>query len=273
MYEIYLTTNLVNGKKYIGQHKLTKVRDYYLGSGKIIKQAIKKYGYQNFKKERLEICNTLEEANIREQYWISFYDAVDSEEFYNLAKGGSTGGLEYYHEYLKEHPEKRIEHENNRLMALKKWQEANKEKVSEIGKQNMKKCHQWIKEHPEEMKKIYEKQKEMGAFHLKKWMEEHPEELKANQKKGAEALRKWVLEHPEETKQNLALGPQANKLASGKKVRCITTGEIFQSIREAEQAYNIYKDGVGRCLRGIIKSAGKHPVTKEKLYWEYYNEE
>lgn len=38
MYEIYITTNLINQKKYIGQHKKTGDRDkYYLGSGILLK--------------------------------------------------------------------------------------------------------------------------------------------------------------------------------------------------------------------------------------------
>ena len=62
MYEIYLTTNLVNGKKYLGQHKLSKQYDYYLGSGKILQEAIKKYGRENFSKTTLATCETKEEA-------------------------------------------------------------------------------------------------------------------------------------------------------------------------------------------------------------------
>lgn len=270
MYEIYLITNLINGKQYIGQHKLTKYYDYYLGSGKILKQAINKYGRENFKKEQLELCNTLEEANLKEKEYIQKFNAVNDEKFYNLTSGGQEGaGFLYFREQLKNNPEKYKEFEENRITKLKQWQENNKDKVAELGKENIKKCHQWIKEHPEEMKKIYEQNKEENTQHLKKWMEEHPKETKQNREKGTEALAKWRELHPEETKKNLSLGPQANKEKNGKRVRCITTDKTFSSIREAEQYYGIYKDGVGRCLRGIIKSAGKHPETKEKLYWEY----
>lgn len=44
MYTVYKTTNIINGKYYIGVHKTTNPNDSYLGSGKAIKEAIKKYG-------------------------------------------------------------------------------------------------------------------------------------------------------------------------------------------------------------------------------------
>ncbi len=44
---IYLTTNLINKKKYVGQHKSSKFDERYKGSGKLIKKAFKKYGKEN----------------------------------------------------------------------------------------------------------------------------------------------------------------------------------------------------------------------------------
>lgn len=86
-YYVYLTTNLINGKKYIGQH-YGELDDYYLGSGSILKKAILKYGRKNFKKEIIEICKDYNELNIAERKWITEYNAVYNDNFYNIAEGG-----------------------------------------------------------------------------------------------------------------------------------------------------------------------------------------
>lgn len=55
-----------------------------------------------------------------------------------------------------------------------------------------------------------------------------------------------------------------------KKVRCINTGEEFDSLEEARKYAGIKTStGIWAYLSGRTKSAGKHPSTKEKLYWEY----
>lgn len=85
---VYKITCLVNDKIYVG--KDTHDNPKYLGSGVLIKRAVKKYGKDNFKKEILETCNTLEELNVKEKYWLNklqpFYPRG-----YNILNG-STGG-------------------------------------------------------------------------------------------------------------------------------------------------------------------------------------
>lgn len=88
---IYLTTNLINNKKYIGKRQKPKFDKNYLGSGIYLNKSIQKYGKENFKCEILEKCFTVEELNEKEQYWIAYYNAVEDPNFYNLAKGGSGG--------------------------------------------------------------------------------------------------------------------------------------------------------------------------------------
>ena len=88
---IYITTNHVNGKKYIGQKKYVKGWEEYLGSGIHLKRAIKKYGASNFSREIIEECDSKEQLDIREIYWIDYYDAVNSKNYYNIANGGNGG--------------------------------------------------------------------------------------------------------------------------------------------------------------------------------------
>ena len=78
---IYLTTNLINGKKYIG--KDARNQQWYLGSGKYLKKAIKKYGKENFKKELLEECSSLEELSKAELKWLVNLNCKASTEYYN----------------------------------------------------------------------------------------------------------------------------------------------------------------------------------------------
>lgn len=88
---VYITTNLINNKQYIGKHKSKSFTENYKGSGKLLWKAINKYGVENFKVELMEECFSAEELNSREIYWINYYNAVNSEKFYNLKNGGDGG--------------------------------------------------------------------------------------------------------------------------------------------------------------------------------------
>lgn len=85
---IYLTTNKINNKKYIGQHRSSNFNPKYLGSGILLKEAIQKYGKENFTCEILSECESEQELNEKEIYYIKFYDAVSDNLYYNIAKGG-----------------------------------------------------------------------------------------------------------------------------------------------------------------------------------------
>ncbi len=93
---IYLTQNNINGKLYVGQHKSEEYDPQYLGSGKILKRAIRKYGSDNFSQTILETCMSKEELDNRERYWIGIYKNLSPDNSYNLAKGGDGGDTLYY---------------------------------------------------------------------------------------------------------------------------------------------------------------------------------
>ena len=86
---VYVTTNLINGKKYLGK----RVHDNpeYLGSGIALKLAIQKYGKQNFTKKIIAYFKTIQEASLEEKRLSLLWDVVNSKEWYNLIPGG-TGG-------------------------------------------------------------------------------------------------------------------------------------------------------------------------------------
>lgn len=86
---VYLVRNKVNGKMYIGQKHSDVFDPTYYGSGVYLKRALNKYGIENFEHVKvLEWCETKESLDRAEKYWIDYYGAVESPEFYNLAKGG-----------------------------------------------------------------------------------------------------------------------------------------------------------------------------------------
>lgn len=92
LYFIYKTTNLINGKTYIGIHKTDDINDGYLGSGIYFLKAIKKHGKQNFKREILEFCSSYDELLEKEKLYVN-EEWVKNNDNYNLKTGGQSNGL------------------------------------------------------------------------------------------------------------------------------------------------------------------------------------
>ncbi len=89
---IYLTTCLVNGKKYIGQSINQRNKNTYLGSGIGFKCALRKYGKDNFKKTiMVDNVSCLNELNKLEREFIRKHDCL-SPSGYNLDLGGTNKG-------------------------------------------------------------------------------------------------------------------------------------------------------------------------------------
>lgn len=85
-YTVYKVTNEINGKIYIGCHKTNNLNDGYMGSGKVIRAAIKKYGVDNFEKEIIGSFESEDQMFDEERNLISKLNPE-----YNLHEGGNGG--------------------------------------------------------------------------------------------------------------------------------------------------------------------------------------
>lgn len=95
-YQIYKITNTINGKIYVGQHKLPPNGECpraYMGSGIAICGAQRKYGIENFVKEIIEVIEDDEKHELtseREKYWIRELNSMHPNG-YNISPGGEGG--------------------------------------------------------------------------------------------------------------------------------------------------------------------------------------
>ena len=103
---VYVTTNLVNGKRYLG--KSDGKNPNYLGSGKLIKCAIRKYGRVNFSRSVVAECATEKEAYEVEEKFSREWNVVNNPNWYNMRYGGegSNSGSEHP-DYGKKHSQER----------------------------------------------------------------------------------------------------------------------------------------------------------------------
>lgn len=126
--QIYKTTNLVNGKVYVGQEKWNNPN--YLGSGKILRLAIKKYGIENFKKEILQMCFSQEEMDKAELFHQEKNNSF-SPKGYNIIMGAwGNGDTWTYYPKKKERREKYKQ--KRKLWTYKFKTKEYKEKMSKL---------------------------------------------------------------------------------------------------------------------------------------------
>jgi len=222
---VYITTNMINGKRYIGQHKFKKDWKYYLGSGVIIKRAIKKYGRENFVRDIVALTYTKEELNHLEEEFIKNYNAVYDDNYYNISSA-SMGG--------------------NGTMDGKTEEEIKiiRHKMSESHKKYTQENSYWFGKNKTDETKDKISNSLKGRFVGDK----HP----------LYGIRRLDMEGENH--------PQA------KRVICITTDKVFNTIKEAVEYYNIKSPShIGGCCRRERNYCGKLD-DGTRLEWQYYED-
>ena len=132
LYTIYETTNNINGKVYIGQHKTNNIDDGYLGSGHLLQSAVKKYGRKSFSKKILHTFGSFEEMDAKEKELVT-EDFVNRKDTYNIVAGGynRAGYMPTSSENHRRAIRESVLHKeaimrNNKIMNDKKWSPENK---------------------------------------------------------------------------------------------------------------------------------------------------
>lgn len=281
---IYITTNLVNGKKYLGQKRFNSGWKNYLGSGIAFKQALKKYGMENFVRDIVCICYTEEELNFQEYNLSKFFNVVDSEDWYNLVFGGGTS--------QGWHPSEE---------TRKKIGAASKERFKDKTNHPMYGKHFFVgKDNP--MYGVSPKER-MDEETYRKWYEKHipywenspskgkhiwkdkpnpnigkkmSEEQKQNLSERAKDRFRDKTNHPmygkhhsEESKVKMSAYRSSSSWPLCKPVYCIETDSLFWSAKYAKEQYGIDSSAIIKCCRGKANTCGNHPTTDSKLHWLY----
>lgn len=258
---IYLWTNLVNNKVYIGQTQnfYQRMQQYYSKREKrYINLALSKYGFDNFDIDILEKDISIADLDKYEQYWMDYYESYDLEKGYNICKeAGTTRGYHHTDEdkhkmseivkkRLREHPEY-IKRGSDNPMFGKKASAETRAKISAglKGNQNAK-GKTW--KMPEG---FGERQRQFMIGKQYCLGRKLSPETRA---KIAESNRRRILS--DESKKKMS---ESHKGKTTKKVRCVELDIIFDSIGEAAEFVNVDSSGIGACLRGSQKtSAGYH---------------
>ncbi len=224
MGQIYCITNLVNGKKYIGQNKTSNPK--YLGSGKLIKQAVKKYGQYNFIKSILwEGPN--EYINDMEEYWIEYFSATTNNTFYNIA--------------INAYPPVLVGKENG--FYGKQHSNITKNKIQSARK----------------LQKNVNYEKGLKMMNSKNSIEKRASTYKKKYLNG-EIVHWSKGQTKESNKILLEAGKKISKIQKGrpgkskKEILCIELNQVFESLTDAAKKLNLNQGDISNVLCGRQKS-------------------
>lgn len=305
-WKVYKHTNLINGKVYIGVTKQNVQRRWRDGEGyrtQMFYRAIQKYGWDNFKHEVLADWISSDKIDRYETYLVELYRSDDPNFGYNLEGGGKINKV-----VSAETREKMRALALNRVVSQEtreKISKANKgKKRPECGHSKNK-----GRKHSKEFgMKISMAKKGKVAKRDKETEDRISAQFSGGGNPAAinvicnqiiygsvsecadvygvhkDSMRMWLRgtrAMPQEfidmglnyLNEDLRIDEFKVQKKFGKrsrKVICLNTGEVFESILLAKEKYNAFNIAI--CCKGKVKSAGKHPTTGEALRWMYYEE-
>lgn len=266
---IYITTNKINNKKYIGQHKSKEHDVNYLGSGKNIRRAIQKYGKENFENHIIEWCETKEELCEREKHWIKYYNAQQNPDFYNISSGGEFGDItagmtkeEYENWKVK------LRNSNNCYWKNKSLPLEMKLKISNTLKnRKLDNNHPFVKgvwknrKHSEESKRKMSEAKKGKTF-----SEEHRNNL-SKAKKGSSLSE----EHKRKIKESCKGKQAGGKHSQAKTVYIFDTNKNLVKICETQlEALDFMKNKYGKCGPVQLNKAIKNNQQYKDFIFSHY---
>lgn len=239
-YTVYIHTNKVNGKRYIGITRQSVQERWRDGKGYkrciLFDRAIKKYGWDGFDHEIFASNLTEEEAQNMEKLLIKELKTQDPEFGYNISDGGST--TNFSEEGLRKLSEKKKGPLNPNYGKVYTAEERARISEQTRGERNP----NYGRKHTEE-----ERRKISEAITGRHLSEEHKRKI-------SEYNKGRYVGRPR---------PDGGGRPP-KKVLCVETGEIFDSIADAARSKDIYgrKGNISAVCKGKLNQCGGY-------HWKY----
>lgn len=248
---VYCIENTVSNKKYIGISRDIKRRwiehESQLRAHTHVNQYLQsswdKHGESHFKFYVLELCNE-NLLSEKERYYIDIYKTLSHENGYNLTIGGENTSIGRLVIRLKD-----------KVIYNFVYEAADKANVSTIT------MISWCRQkrnymYLDEFDRLSEEEKEYWANF--DW--DYSDHARISKAHSRENISKKTRE-----KLSVALSGENNPRAFS--IYCPQLDESFGCARYASDKYGISSSGISQCINRKSKSAGKHPVTGEKLTW------
>ncbi len=241
-YCVYIHINKINNKKYVGITKMSPTKRWgkngsgYTRSHKsIFGRAIEKYGWENFNHEIFASNLSKERACTLETILIETLRTRDKRFGYNVQLGGQLGNAGVV--FSEESKTKMREAKKGKRLT-----EDHKRHISE-----------GLKGH-KPASFTEESKAKLRLANTGKCLSDETKTKISNALTG--------IIRSEETRQKMS-----NNHANKHGVFCPELNECFDTMTDAYEKYGIPRSNIDKCIKGERKSAGKHPITREKLTW------